>query len=100
LVRFGRIILASLTAFAAYSYAQSAPQPANTHESLRLFQAVVPLLVHAVDSASSAPVVQSAGRAVLGLEALTSTALAGSLCLIALAIDLRLRGHQRNFLRC
>jgi hypothetical protein len=99
-VRFGRLILASLTAFAAYSYAQSAPQPASSHESLRLFQAVVPLLVHAVDSASAAPVVQSATHAVLGLEALTSTGFAGSLCLIALAFDLRARRHQRTFLRC
>ncbi len=99
-MRFGRLILASLTAFAAYSYAQATPGPANTHQSLRLFQAVVPMLVHAAESAASAPVVKSAGHAVLSLEALTSTALAGSLCLIALAIDLRARRHHRIFLRC
>ncbi len=99
-VRFGRLILASLTAFAAYSYAQSAPRPASAHESLRLFQAVVPMLVHAAESASTAPVVQTAAHAVLSLEALTSTALAGSLCLIALAIDLLARRHHRTFLRC
>jgi hypothetical protein len=99
-VRFGRIILASLTAFAAYSYAQVAPAPANTHESLRLLQTVVPMLVHAVDSAASAPVVKSPAHAVLTLDALSSTPLAGSLCLIAVAIDLIARRHQRIFLRC
>ena len=66
-MRFGRLILASLTAFAAYSYAQVAPGPANTSQSLRLFQAVVPMLVHAADSAASAPVVKSAPHAVLAL---------------------------------
>jgi hypothetical protein len=99
-VRFGRIILASLTAFAAYSYAQVAPTPANTHESLRLLQTVVPMLVHAVDSAASAPVIKSTAHAVLTLDALSSTSLAGSLCLIAVAIDLIARRHQRTFLRC
>jgi hypothetical protein len=99
-VRFGRIILASLTAFAAYSYAQATPRPANTNESLRLFQAVVPMLVHAADSAASAPAVNSPAHAVLTLDALTTTPLAGALCLIALAIDLIARRHQRTFLRC
>jgi hypothetical protein len=99
-VRFGRLILASLTAFAAYSYAQAAPRPENNNASLRLFQAVVPMLVHAADAAASAPVINSAGHAVLTLEALTSTALAGSICLIAVAIDLIARRHQRTFLRC
>src|ERR1700683_3206529 len=98
-MRFGRIILASLTAFAAYSYAQGAPPPA-THESLRLLQTVVPMLVHAVDSAASAPVVKSTAQAVLQLDALTSTALAGALCLIAVAVNLSERRHQRTLLRC
>jgi hypothetical protein len=99
-VRFGRIILASLTAFAAYSYTQSTPRPANANESLRLLQTVVPLLVHAADSIASAPVVKSPAHAVLTLEALTTTALAGALCLIAVAVDLIARRHQRTFLRC
>jgi hypothetical protein len=99
-VRFGRLILASLTAFAAYSYAQVAPAPANTHESLRLLQTVVPMLVHAAESASVAPVVNATAHALLTLNALTNTPLAGAVCLIAVAIDLIARRHQRTFLRC
>lgn len=101
-MRLGRLLLASLTALAAYSYAQAAPRPANTHESLRLLQAVVPLLVHAADSVSSTPIVKSTAQAVFALDALSATPLAGSLCLVAsvFAIDLLGRRHQRNHLRC
>jgi hypothetical protein len=100
-MRFGRLLLAGLTALAAYSYAQTAPKPA-AHESFRLFQAVVPLLAHAADSISSAPVIQSTAHAVFSLDALAATPLCGSLFLVAslFAINLLLRRHPRNLLRC
>ena len=101
-MRLGRLLLAGLTALVAYSYAQSAPTPADAHESLRLLKAVVPLLAHAADSLSSAPVANSAAHAVFAVETLIATPLAGSLCLIAsvFAIDLLRRRNQRSLLRC
>ncbi len=103
-MRLGRIILASLTAFAAsYSFAQSVPRPAAQSESLpRLLQAVAPLFVSAGDSASVAPAVPSASHAVFTLAALMRTPLAGSLCLVAsfAAVNLLARRHQRMLLRC
>jgi len=101
-MRLGRLLLASLTALAAYSYAQAAPTPASTHHSLRLLQTFVPLLVHAADSVSSAPVVKSTAHAVFALTALSATPLAGALILLAslIAVDLAARRHQRNLLRC
>jgi hypothetical protein len=100
-MRFGRLLLAGLTALAAYSYAQAAPEP-DSHSSLRLLQAVVPILVHAADSVSSAPLIASAAHAVLSLDALAATPRRGSLCLVAstFAINELDRRHQRNLLRC
>ena len=97
-MRFGRLLLAGLTALAAYSYAQAAPQP-DAHQSFRVWQAVVPILVHAADSVSSAPVVHSAAQALLALDA---TPLRGSLFLVAslVAINAIERRHQRSLLRC
>jgi hypothetical protein len=101
-MRFGRLILASLTAFAAYSYAQAAPRPENVHQSLRLLQAVVPILVHAAESTASAPALPAFAHAILSLDALHSTPLAGSIFLLAsaLAIHLIHRRHQKTLLRC
>lgn len=101
-MRFGRLLLASLTAIAAYSYAQTAFKPASAHESLRVLKAVVPLLAHAADSVSSTPVARSAAHAVFALDALTATPLGGSLCLVAslIAVDVLARRHQRTLLRC
>jgi len=101
-VRLGRLILASLTALAAYSYAQAAPRPASAHDSLRVLQAVVPLLAHAADSISTAPAPNAPAHAVFTLDALRSTPLAGSLFLLAslIAIDLIARRHTPKSLRC
>jgi len=100
-MRIGRLLLAGLTALAAYSYAQTASRPA-THESLRILQAVVPMLVHASEAVSSAPVVRTPARTVLALDALAATAYSGSLCLVAslIALNLLARRHQRSLLRC
>jgi hypothetical protein len=101
-MRLGRLLLASLTALAAYSYAQAAPQPANAHESLRILQVVVPMLAHAADSVSPAPVVKSAPHSIFLLDALKATPLSGSLFLLAslIAIDLITRRSHRTLLRC
>src|ERR1051325_5473017 len=100
-MRFGRILLASLTALAAYSYTQSAPAP--QHDSFpRLFHAVVPIFAAIADSSSAAPTAKAPPQAVLALDALTATPLAGSLVLVAssTAVDLLNRRHQRTLLRC
>ena len=101
-MRLGRLLLASLTALAAYSYAQAAPETAHAHESLRILQVVVPLLAHASDSVSTAPVVKAAPQAIFALETLNTTSLAGSLILVSsiIAIDLILRCHTKQLLRC
>ena len=99
-MRFGRILLASLTALAAYSYAQQAPV-AHYESFPRLFHVVVPIFAAAVESAGT-PAIKAAPQSLLALEALTATPLAGSLILLAsfIAIDLVLRRHTRQFLRC
>lgn len=101
-MRFGRIVLVSLTALAAYSYAQSAPDLRQHDAFPRLFQAVVPLFVAAADSAIHVPVTRPPAQAVLSLDALSLTPLAGSLILLAsfIAFDLAGRRHQRPLLRC
>jgi hypothetical protein len=101
-MRFGRILLASLTALAAYSYTQSMAD-VRTHDAFpRLLQAVVPLFVAASESVSSAPAAKTPAHAVLALDALSETSFAGSLILVAsaLAVDLSSRRHQRTLLRC
>ncbi|HWZ31322.1 MAG TPA: hypothetical protein VNX18_08320 [Bryobacteraceae bacterium] len=101
-MRFGRLLLASLTALAAYSYTQAAPM-LRQHESFpRLLQAVVPLFAASVESSSGTPVSKSPAQALLTLDALMLTPLGGSLILVAslIAIDLRTRRHQRALLRC
>jgi len=100
-MRLGRLLLAGLTALAAYSYAQSAPQP-DVHQSLRLLQVVVPILVHAADSVAAAPVLPHAAHAVFSIDALAATPLCGSLCLVAslFAMNALARRHQRSLLRC
>jgi hypothetical protein len=100
-MRLGRLLLAGLTALAACSYAQAAPAP-EAHQSLRLLQAVVPILVHAADSVSSATAVQHAPRALFALDALAATPLSGALFLLAsiIAIHAMSRRHQRTLLRC
>src|SRR5947209_1520220 len=100
-MRFGRILLASLTALAAYSYAQQAP--AAHYESLpRLLNAVVPIFAAAVDSQTAAPMAKSPAHAILALDVLNTTPRAGSLILLSSssAVDLLTRRHQRQSLRC
>lgn len=104
-MRLGRIILASLAALAAYSYAQGAaelPRVIASDSLPRLLQAVVPLLASAAESIAPAHIEKSAPHAVFELNALTATALGGSLCLVAsaTAVDLLARRHQRALLRC
>ena len=105
-MRFGRIIVASLTALVACSYAQGAPsnagQVTRTDSLPRLLHTVVPLLVCAAESVSPAPVARSAAHAVLTLEALAATPLSGALYLVAslFAVNVLLRRHQRALLRC
>src|SRR5579871_6507625 len=104
LMRLGRLILASLTALAAYSYAQgSISVRAVQSDSLpRLLSVVAPLLIHAAESANPAPAVNPAAHAVFDLEALIATPLGGSLCLLSsiAAIPLVWRTQQRSLLRC
>jgi hypothetical protein len=105
-MRFGRIILASITALVACSYAQGAPSSAGeatrTDSLPRLLHTVVPLFVCAAESVSPAPLARSAAQAVLTLEALAATPLSGALCLVAsvLAVNVLVRRHQRALLRC
>lgn len=103
-MRLGRIILASLTALCAYSYANGvahALPPATSGAFPRLMQAVMPLFVAAAESASPAPASPAGQHAFYAVTALTATPLAGSICLLAslLALDLHRRRHQRALLR-
>jgi hypothetical protein len=103
-MRFGRILLASLTALVACSYAQGAPASAREFartDSLRLLRAVVPLFVSAAESVAPAPV-RNSPHAVLTLGALAATPLSGALYLVAslFAVNVLIRRHQRALLRC
>jgi len=103
-MRLGRIILASLTALCAYSYANSGSAPIHppAPDSFpRLLQAVAPLLVAAGEFASPSHGDEASPSAVLPLEALTLTPYGSSLVLLAsfFAIDLYSRRHQRTLLR-
>ena len=104
-MRFGRILLASLTALAAYSYTQadSVPRPITARDTLPGFlQVVAPLLACAVDSTAAAPVVKSTAQALFALEALSATPHCGAVALLSsvTAVDIGARRHQRIFLRC
>lgn len=104
-MRFGQLILAGLTALAAYSYAQEIPLSARTtaSDSLpRLLHATVPLLAFATEASAAAPASSSSAWSVFTLEALTPTPLGGSICLLAssVAVDFNVRRHQRTLLRC
>jgi hypothetical protein len=103
-MRLGRIILASLTALVAYSYANGGP--ASIHPSApdsfpRLLQAVAPLLAAAGDLSSATQNYETNPSAILPLKALSSTLFGSSLVLLAsfIAIDLYARRHQRTLLR-
>jgi hypothetical protein len=104
-MRFGRILLASLTALVACAYTQGAPASARevtSSDSLpRLLRAVVPLFVSAAESVSPAPV-RNSPHAVLALGALAATPLSGAICLLAslFAVNSLIRRHQRLLLRC
>ncbi len=100
-MRFGRILLASLTALAAYSYAQQTPVVRQNDVFPRLFHVVVPIFAAAAESVA-APIAKAAPQTLFALQALKATPLAGSLVLLAsfIAVDLVLRRHQRQFLRC
>jgi hypothetical protein len=107
-MRLGRIILASLTALAAYSYANSASQsmhPATADslraDSLRLLQYVAPLLAAAGDLSSQSHVDETDPTAILPLQELNHTPYGSSLILLAsfVAVDLVSRRHQRTLLR-
>jgi hypothetical protein len=103
-MRLGRIILASLTALAAYSYATNASQSVHTaapDSFPRLLQAVAPFLAAVGDSASTTQNYETNPSAILPLEALTATIYGSSLVLLAsfIAIDLLSRRHQRTLLR-
>ncbi|HML17123.1 MAG TPA: hypothetical protein VK419_08860 [Bryobacteraceae bacterium] len=104
-MRLGRIILASLTALVAYSYAQGvaeSPRAIASDSLPRLLHAAAPLLACAAESIAPAHPKTSAPQAVFGLDALTATPLGGSLCLVAsaFAINHLARRHQRALLRC
>ncbi len=101
-MRFGRILLASLTALAAYSYTQQAPELRHAEAFPKLFHVVVPLFAAVADATTTAPVAKTPAQAILALEALTTTPLAGSIILLAsfIAIDLSLRRHHKQSLRC
>lgn len=103
-MRLGRIILASLTALAAYSCAINASQSvhAPAPDSFpRLLQAVAPLLAAAGDLSSPTQNYETNPSAMLPLEALTATPYGSSLVLLAsfMAVDLGSRRHQRPLLR-
>jgi hypothetical protein len=101
-MRFGRILLASLTALAAYSYAQTTPVVRQYDAFPRFLQAVAPLFAGASEASVNPPIAKTDAHAWLALDALTATPLAGSLILVAsaVAIDLLSRRHQRTLLRC
>jgi hypothetical protein len=113
-MRLGRIILAglaplvSLSAFAAgfvpdsYVPSRSAQQLSAADSMPRLFEAVVPLLISAAESASTAPLESRTVHAVFTLEALTATPFRHSLWLLAsvVAVDFFQRKHQSSLLRC
>ncbi len=101
-MRFGRILLASLTALAAYSYTQTAPVVRQHDAFPRFLQAVAPLFAAASEVSDHAPIAKTDAHAWLTLDALTATPLAGSLILVAslIAIDIQSRRHQRTLLRC
>jgi hypothetical protein len=82
-VRLGRLILASLTALAACSYANSASQPLqpNAYDSLRLLQYVAPLLAAAGDLSTQTRADETNPTAILPLEALNTTPYGSSLIL-------------------
>jgi hypothetical protein len=103
-MRLGRIILASLTALVACSYANGGT--ASLHSPApdsfpRLLQMVAPLLAASVDLAPAAHGDEPGRSAVLPLEALTLTPYGSSLVLLSslVAIDLYSRRHQRTLLR-
>ena len=97
-MRFGRILLASLTAFAAYSYAQNAPSVRPHDPFPRLLQVVVPLFVAATESAAAPPILKAPPQSILALDGPAP----GSLLLVASthALDLSERTHPRLLLRC
>ncbi len=101
-MRFGRILLASLTALAAYSYTQTSPSLRQHDAFPRILQAVVPLFVAASESSTSGPALKTPLQSVLALDALAVTPLGGSLVLVAscAALDLSERRHQQTQLRC
>lgn len=104
-MRLGRIILASLTALAAYSYAAARmdlPRPVASDSVPTLLHAVLPLLACAAESIAAPHAETSSPQASFPLSALNATPLCGSLCLVAsaLAINTRARRHQRALLRC
>ncbi|HLH39208.1 MAG TPA: hypothetical protein VKX39_08685 [Bryobacteraceae bacterium] len=100
-MRLGRLLLAGLTALAAYCCAQTAPPP-DAHHAMRVWRAVVPILVHAAEAVSSAPAVTYAAHSFLALKALAAARLSGSLVLVAslAAVNRIERQHQRSLLRC
>jgi hypothetical protein len=104
-VRFGRILLASLTALAAYGYAHgtsSRAEELRPDPLPRLLQAVVPLFICAADCQDTASDSTTSSHAVFELEALTDTRLGGSVWLLQSlqAVDLHARRHPPAFLRC
>jgi hypothetical protein len=101
-MRFGRLLLASLTALAAYSYAQQVPAPRQADHFPRLLHVVVPFLAAAAESNSAVSVTHTDPQAFLALEALNQTPLSGSLILLAstTSIDLQSRRHPYQSLRC
>ena len=101
-MRFGRLLLASLTALAAYSYTQQTAVVRQHDHYPRLLHVVVPFLAAAADSSTAASVTHGDPQSFLALEALNTTPLSGSLVLLAstTTIDLETRRHQRESLRC
>jgi len=98
-MRFGRLLLAGLTALAGACWAASAPPP-DAH-ALRVWGAAVPMLVHAAEAVTSAPAAPCAAHCLLALAPVAARH-CGSLVLAAsLAAVHRIpRRRQPSLLRC
>jgi hypothetical protein len=85
--------------------ARTVSRPASANVIPQLLHPVVTLLLsaaHEISISTPAPEQRTTPRATFALKAISSTPLGGALFLIAsiVAIDLRLRRHQRVLLRC
>lgn len=96
-------IIFSLSALAASLFAGSSAPVQPSHDSApRFFRFVAPFVISVSDHASPSVPYPPTPDAAFALAALTATPFRSSLWLVSssVALDLRERRHQREFLRC